>query len=67
MLYLTLSKKLHVIAESNIRKQNIVVIDGQEKGKVSAINNLLRRDQIKNMTPDAEKKTVINITTFKNL
>ncbi len=67
MLYLTLSKKLHVIAESIIRKQNIVVIDGQEKSKVRDINNLLRRNQIKNMNPDAEKKAVINITTFKNL
>ncbi|MGB3107177.1 hypothetical protein [Sphingobacterium siyangense] len=46
---------------------NIVVIDGREKGKARDINHMIQRDQIKGMTPDAEKKSVINITTFKNL
>ncbi len=52
MLYLTL-----VIAESNIRKQNIVVIDGQEKGKVSAIN-------LSNPTLLKQKKLILRLAFF---
>lgn len=46
---------------------DIIVIDGQEKGKARDVNDMIQRDQIKGMTPDAEKKSVINITTFKSL
>ena len=69
MFYAVSNAFQKIICNSRIKhpQTEYSVIDGQEKGKVRDINNLLRRDQIKNMTPDAEKKAVIDITTFKNL